>query len=84
MNCIVLTPEKELMNQEVKSVKVPGISGQFEILNNHAPIVSALGEGQIRIIANSGEIVNFNIVRGFVEVLKNEVSLLVQEARDNE
>lgn len=70
------------MNQEVKSVKVPGLSGQFEILNNHAPIVSALGEGDIRIISSSGEITNFGIARGFVEVLNNEVSLLVQEARE--
>ena len=81
MNCIVLTPEKELLNQEVKSVKVPGISGQFEILNNHAPIVSALGEGQINISTDSGEGINFNIVKGFVEVLNNQVSLLVQEAK---
>lgn len=81
MNCIVLTPEKELLNQEVKSVKVPGISGQFEILNNHAPIVSALGEGQIKINSNSGESINFSIVKGFVEVLNNQVSLLVQEAK---
>ncbi len=81
MNCIVLTPEKELLNQEVKSVKVPGISGQFEILNNHAPIVSALGEGQVKINSNSGESINFSIVKGFVEVLNNQVSLLVQEAK---
>lgn len=81
MNCIVLTPEKELLNQEVKSVKVPGISGQFEILNNHAPIVSALGEGQINIRTDNGESINFNIVKGFVEVLNNQVSLLVQEAK---
>lgn len=83
MNCIVLTPEKELLNMEVKSVKVPGVSGQFEILNNHAPIVSALGQGAIRIIPVSGENINFNITKGFVEVLNNEVSLLVQEAKAN-
>ena len=81
MNCIVLTPEKELLNQEVKSVKVPGISGQFEILNNHAPIVSALGEGELKILSENGENINFNILKGFVEVLNNQVSLLVQESK---
>lgn len=84
MNCIILTPEKELFNQEVKSVKVPGISGQFEILNNHAPIVSALGEGQLRILDIKGETTNFLIEKGFVEVLNNEVSLLVQESATTE
>ena len=38
MNLIALTPEKELFNGEITSVKVPGTSGQFEILNNHAPV----------------------------------------------
>ena len=80
MNCVILTPEKELLNETVKSVKVPGISGRFEILDNHAPIVSALGEGEVSIKLSSGKIVNFSIVKGFVEVLNNEVSLLVQES----
>ena len=69
MNLIVLTPEKEIYNGKVTSVKVPGINGSFEILNNHAPIVAALGKG---------EKIHFAIKKGFIEVLKNEVSLLVQ------
>ena len=73
-----------MFNKEVKSVKVPGVSGQFEILNNHAPIVSALGEGNIRIFDINGEKFNFSISKGFVEVLDNEVSLLVQDTRDDE
>ena len=82
MNCIVLTPEKELLNTEIKSVKVPGISGQFEILANHAAIVSALGGGDISIVASNGEKHVFKIENGFVEVLRNEVSLLVQAATE--
>ncbi|HPK09216.1 MAG TPA: ATP synthase F1 subunit epsilon [Saprospiraceae bacterium] len=78
MNLIVLTPGKEIFNGDITSVKVPGINGQFEILNNHANIVSALGEGQVRIIESNGVQKTFGIQKGFVEVLKNEVSLLVQ------
>jgi F-type H+-transporting ATPase subunit epsilon len=78
MNLIVLTPGKELYNGPIKSVKVPGVSGQFEILKDHAAIVSALGEGQIRILPESGNSESFTIEKGFVEVLNNEVSLLVQ------
>ncbi|MEO1515953.1 MAG: ATP synthase F1 subunit epsilon [Bacteroidota bacterium] len=78
MNITILTPDKEVFTGQITSVKVPGINGQFEILNNHAPIVSALGEGSVRVMKEGGESLSFSIVSGFIEVLKNEVSLLVQ------
>ena len=82
MNLIVLTPEKEIYNGTVTSVKVPGINGSFEILQNHAPIVAALGEGEIRILDKSGSKKTFMVKKRFIEVLKNEVSLLVQGVRE--
>ncbi len=78
MNLVILTPEQEIYKGEVTSVKVPGSSGQFEILNGHAPIVSSLSEGHIRIVDAKGETIRYNIERGFIEVLNNEVSLLVR------
>lgn len=78
MQITVLTPDKAVFEGPINSVKVPGIGGQFEILNNHAPIVSALGEGQVRLILENGEKKTFDIQKGFVEVLNNNVSLLVQ------
>lgn len=78
MNLIVLTPEKEIYNGKVTSVKVPGINGSFEILNNHAPIVAALSSGDVRVLDEKGEKQTFTIKKGFIEVLKNDVSLLVQ------
>jgi len=45
----IVTPEAELLNAQVDSVLVPGIDGEFQILNNHAPIVSLLGKGIIKI-----------------------------------
>ncbi|SDW22351.1 F-type H+-transporting ATPase subunit epsilon [Lutibacter oricola] len=45
----IVTPEATLLNSEVESVLVPGINGEFQMLNNHAPIVSLLVEGTIRI-----------------------------------
>ena len=78
MNIVVLTPEKEVYQGEAKAVNVPGVSGQFEILNNHAPLVSSLKTGKVKLTLSDGGIKNFSITRGFVEVLKNEVSLLVQ------
>ncbi len=78
MNLVALTPEKQLFSGTVKSVKVPGTGGQFEILKDHAPIVAALSEGEVRIISDAGEKTTFNITKGFVEVLNNEISLLIQ------
>ena len=82
MNLIVMTPEREIYQGKITSIKVPGINGQFEILNNHAPIVAALGQGEVRILDNSGEKKVFKIRKGFIEVLKNDVSLLVQGVQE--
>jgi len=82
MNLVVLTPEKEIFHGAITSVKVPGISGQFEILKNHAPIVAALGQGEVRILDTKGQKRTFMIQKGFIEVLKNDVSLLVQGVKE--
>lgn len=78
MNLVVLTPGKEVYSGGITSVKVPGTSGEFEILKGHAAIVSSLKEGKVRIKTTDGKEVNFTIENGFIEVLKDEVSLLVQ------
>ncbi|MEL6866969.1 MAG: ATP synthase F1 subunit epsilon [Bacteroidota bacterium] len=78
MNISILTPEAEIFEGAISSVKVPGVGGQFEVLNNHAPIVSALTEGEVRVLKEGGERMVFSIEKGFIEVLNNNVSLLVQ------
>jgi len=80
MNLVILSPEKEIYKGEVSSVKVPGTSGQFEVLNNHAPIVSSLEKGVAYIKPTQGEVMEISIVKGFIEVLNNEVALLVQQS----
>jgi F-type H+-transporting ATPase subunit epsilon len=83
MHLIILTPEKELFAGPVKSVKVPGTSGHFEVLDGHAPIVSSLQKGEVRVITETGEKQTYAIEQGFIEVLRNEVSVLVtQEHKD--
>jgi F-type H+-transporting ATPase subunit epsilon len=77
MNLVILSPEAEIFSGEVKSVAVPGAGGSFEMLNNHAPIVSSLDKGEVRILKANGEKVTFTVAGGFVEMLNNEVSLLV-------
>lgn len=78
MNLVVLTPEKEIFNGDIKSVKVPGTDGQFEVLAGHAAIVSSLKNGPVRILDAKNTKKEFTIERGFLEVFNNEVSLLVQ------
>lgn len=82
MDLIALTPEKELYNGKISSVKVPGINGQFEILNGHAPIVAALTKGEVRILDEAGQKITFNILNGFIDVINNEVSVLIQAMDD--
>ena len=69
----IVSPEKVEFSGEVTSVKVPGTTGSFEILNNHAPIISTLQKGLVEYDGNQ-----LAILGGFVEVQKNEVSLCVE------
>jgi F-type H+-transporting ATPase subunit epsilon len=81
MELVVLSPEKEIFNGKVSSVTVPGETGQFQILTGHAPIISALSEGNVKIVKEDGKIINCSIGSGFIEVIDNELAILVQEAR---
>lgn len=78
MNISVLTADQSIFEGAITSVKLPGVMGEFQILNNHAPIVSALQAGKVTIQKTANERLVFDIEKGFVEVLNNEVSLLVQ------
>ncbi len=78
MKISVLTPDEEVYTGEITSVKVPGLTGEFEILGKHAPIVATLKEGKVRMITTSGETQIFAISSGFIEVLYDDISLLVQ------
>ena len=73
----IVSPESIAYDGEVESVKVPGILGNFEILNNHAPIISALQKGTVEYDDAEGRH-QLVINGGFVEVQKNKVSLCVE------
>lgn len=73
----VSSPESQLLGQMVNSVSLPGIGGRFCILHDHAPLISALEEGDIEYIA--GDVKKTLHVRsGFVEVSDNTVSVCVE------
>lgn len=54
MNITVLTPDREIFNGRIESIKVPGVNGEFQVLKNHAPIVSALEKGKVTIVTSTG------------------------------
>ncbi len=80
MQVEVITPEKKLYSGEAESINLPGASGSFEILNNHAPIIAALQRGQLTIVSNEGKI-QIEVEDGFVECVKNVVNVLVSNGK---
>ena len=76
MNLEIITPEKELFSGEVTSVKFPGKNGGFEILNNHAPIISTLSKGEIIVVTNDKNTQQFKINGGVIEMQNNKIIVL--------
>lgn len=73
----ILTPDKKIFEGEVTSVTVPGKQGSFEILNNHAPIISTLDDGKLTVRSAKTE-QHFNILGGVVEVINNKIIVLAE------
>jgi F-type H+-transporting ATPase subunit epsilon len=78
MQVDILTPERELFSGEAQSVEVPGTQGRFEVLNDHAPLISALQLGKIR-LTTAIDTNHFEIESGFIEVLDNKIALMVEQ-----
>ncbi|MEO6682236.1 MAG: ATP synthase F1 subunit epsilon [Ginsengibacter sp.] len=76
----ILTPEKKIFSGEVYGVQLPGIDGLFEVLDKHAPLVSALKAGKLKIMKDKVAAENYTIQSGFVEVLNNKAMVLVEGA----
>ena len=82
MTLEILTPEKKLFSGEVYGVQLPGIGGLFEVLDRHAPLVSALGKGTLKVLNDKNNYSFFTIQSGFVEVLNNKATVLVEGGED--
>lgn len=74
----IITPDKKVFAGECTSVTVPGIDGQLQFLNNHAPLITTLGKGKLKIKAAEGNTL-YDIDGGVVEVLKNKVIVLAEK-----
>jgi len=78
----IITPEKMLFAGEIKLLKLPGSKGSFEILKNHAPIISTLDQGMVKIISPEGSITTFNIGGGVIEAKENKIILLAENVQE--
>lgn len=78
----ILTPEVKVYSGEVYGVQMPGLDGLFEVLDNHAPMVSALAKGHIKILTSknlsAGNHESIAIDGGFAEILHNKVTILAE------
>ena len=82
----IVSPEAKLFSGEVNSVTLPGVDGSFQILNNHAPIVSILQKGEIKIVANQFSLPK-EVVNQFVKLNEQTYTLSINsgtiEMKDN-
>lgn len=80
----IVTPEMMLFSGEVRLVEVPGSKGAFVMLKNHAPILSLLEKGTVRIIEENGRERTFEISGGVVENMHNKMVALVELQKKDE
>ena len=78
MQLEIITPEHKVFEGQVSSVQLPGVDGKFEILNNHAPIISTLTKGNVRVIDNNNNTELFEINGGVIEMQNNKIIVLAE------
>src|SRR5271163_4974556 len=80
----LVTPDRILVDQSATAVELPGLSGYMEVLPGHAPLLSELGSGEVRIHGGEAGEQKYHVSWGFVEVLPDRVTILADEAEKPE
>ena len=78
MNLQIITPDNTVFDGEVKLIQVPGSKGSFQVLKNHAPIISTLEKGEVKIIDKNDRNSSFAIGGGVIEVKHNDIIILAE------
>lgn len=78
MQLDIITPEKNLYSGEVEMVNLPGSDGSFGVLKDHAPIVSTLKAGEVKVVEASKDEKTFDINGGVVEINSNKIIVLAE------
>ena len=74
----IISPDKKLYSGEILNVNVPGSKGPFMILKNHAPIISTLEKGGIKILQKDGKTISFEVDGGVIEAKNNKIIVLAE------
>ncbi|MBP3763702.1 MAG: F0F1 ATP synthase subunit epsilon [Bacteroidales bacterium] len=78
MKVTITKPDATLYEGQARLVQLPGTGGLFEVLNGHAPIISSLKGGTIRLVADDGQEQRFDIRGGVAKGQQNDLLILVQ------
>ncbi len=81
MKIEIITPDKKVFDGEIKSVRVPGKKGSFQVLKDHAPIISTLENGPVIIVDMANNESIFEINGGVIEVKANKIILLAESVK---
>jgi F-type H+-transporting ATPase subunit epsilon len=82
MNIEIITPDYKVFEGDVKSARVPGKKGSFQVLKDHAPIISTLENGPVIIVDQAGKETTFEITGGVIEVKMNKIILLAESVKE--
>ena len=80
MQLEILTPERKVFSGNVYGIQLPGTEGSFEIRENHAPMIASLGKGKMKVLKDKTTTETYDISGGFVEMLNNKASVLIEDA----
>jgi F-type H+-transporting ATPase subunit epsilon len=83
MKIEIITPDQKVYEGDIRSVRVPGKKGSFQVLKDHAPVVSTLENGPVILVDQNGNETRYEINGGVIEVKANKIILLAESVRAN-
>jgi F-type H+-transporting ATPase subunit epsilon len=81
MKIEIITPDHKVFEGDIKSIRVPGRMGSFQVLKDHAPIISTLENGPVIIVDQADKETIYEINGGVIEVKMNKIILLVESVK---
>ena len=81
MKIEIITPDRKVYDGDIKSIRVPGKKGSFQVLKDHAPIISTLDNGTVIMVEQDNNEKRYEIDGGVIEVKMNKIILLAESVK---